>query len=718
MQMRPDQQQEQKKALELYGRDLTELARQGKLDPVIGRDNEIRRIIQILSRRTKNNPVLIGESGVGKTAIVEGVAQRIAKGDVPELLKEKRIVALDLGALIAGAKFRGEFEERMKALLKEIEEAQGKIILFIDEIHTLVGVGTAEGAVSGANMIKPSLAKGDLRCIGATTLDEYRQYIEKDTALERRFQQVFVSEPTVEDTIAILRGLKERYEVHHGVKIMDDAIIAAATLSNRYISSRFLPDKAIDLIDEAAARLRIEIDSMPMELDEIERKIMQLEIEKQAVSREKDKVSKEKQERLEKELKELKSSSAVMKKHWQKEKKVIQKIRAIKEDMERAKTDESIYEREGNLNKVAEIRYGKLIDLQKELEKVNQELKEVQKDQKMLKEEVDDEDIAEVVAKWTGIPISRLMKTEKEKLVMMEDVLRKRVIGQDEAIEIVSNTIRRARAGIQDIRRPYGSFIFLGPTGVGKTELAKALAEFLFDSEDALIRIDMSEYMERHSVSRLIGAPPGYVGFEEGGQLTERIRRRSYAIVLFDEIEKAHPEVFNILLQILDDGKLTDGHGRNVDFRNTVIIMTSNIGSNFIQEYVNKDYKEVKQKVLDLLKTSFRPEFLNRIDDIIVFRNLNKDNIRRIVGLQLEILQKRLTEQFINLEIDDKVKDLIADEGYDPVYGARPLKRTIQNLIQNPLALRLLKGDFGEGDTIIVSVDSKDKNQITFKASV
>jgi len=718
MQMRPDQQQEQKKALELYGRDLTELARQGKLDPVIGRDNEIRRIIQILSRRTKNNPVLIGESGVGKTAIVEGVAQRIAKGDVPELLKEKRIVALDLGALIAGAKFRGEFEERMKALLKEIEEAQGKIILFIDEIHTLVGVGTAEGAVSGANMIKPSLAKGDLRCIGATTLDEYRQYIEKDTALERRFQQVFVSEPTVEDTIAILRGLKERYEVHHGVKIMDDAIIAAATLSNRYISSRFLPDKAIDLIDEAAARLRIEIDSMPMELDEIERKIMQLEIEKQAVSREKDKVSKEKQERLEKELKELKSSSAVMKKHWQKEKKVIQKIRAIKEDMERAKTDESIYEREGNLNKVAEIRYGKLIDLQKELEKVNQELKEVQKDQKMLKEEVDDEDIAEVVAKWTGIPISRLMKTEKEKLVMMEDVLRKRVIGQDEAIEIVSNTIRRARAGIQDIRRPYGSFIFLGPTGVGKTELAKALAEFLFDSEDALIRIDMSEYMERHSVSRLIGAPPGYVGFEEGGQLTERIRRRSYAIVLFDEIEKAHPEVFNILLQILDEGKLTDGHGRNVDFRNTVIIMTSNIGSNFIQEYVNKDYKEVKQKVLDLLKTSFRPEFLNRIDDIIVFRNLNKDNIRRIVGLQLEILQKRLTEQFINLEIDDKVKDLIADEGYDPVYGARPLKRTIQNLIQNPLALQLLKGDFGEGDTIIVSVDCKDKTQITFKASV
>lgn len=718
MQMRPDQQQEQKKALELYGRDLTELARQGKLDPVIGRDNEIRRIIQILSRRTKNNPVLIGESGVGKTAIVEGVAQRIAKGDVPELLKEKRIVALDLGALIAGAKFRGEFEERMKALLKEIEEAQGKIILFIDEIHTLVGVGTAEGAVSGANMIKPSLAKGDLRCIGATTLDEYRQYIEKDSALERRFQQVFVSEPTVEDTIAILRGLKERYEVHHGVKIMDDAIIAAATLSNRYISSRFLPDKAIDLIDEAAARLRIEIDSMPMELDEIERKIMQLEIEKQAVSREKDKVSKEKQERLEKELKELKSSSAVMKKHWQKEKKVIQKIRAIKEDMERAKTDESIYEREGNLNKVAEIRYGKLIDLQKELEKVNQELKEVQKDQKMLKEEVDNEDIAEVVAKWTGIPISRLMKTEKEKLVMMEDVLRKRVIGQDEAIEIVSNTIRRARAGIQDIRRPYGSFIFLGPTGVGKTELAKALAEFLFDSEDALIRIDMSEYMERHSVSRLIGAPPGYVGFEEGGQLTERIRRRPYAIVLFDEIEKAHPEVFNILLQILDDGKLTDGHGRNVDFRNTVIIMTSNIGSNFIQEYVNKDYKEVKQKVLDLLKTSFRPEFLNRIDDIIVFRNLNKDNIRRIVGLQLEILQKRLTEQFINLEIDDKVKDLIADEGYDPVYGARPLKRTIQNLIQNPLALQLLKGDFGEGDTIIVSVDSKDKNQITFKASV
>ena len=716
MQMRPDQQPEQKKALELYGRDLTELARQGKLDPVIGRDNEIRRIIQILSRRTKNNPVLIGEPGVGKTAIVEGVAQRITKGDVPELLKEKRIVALDMGALIAGAKFRGEFEERMKALLKEIEEAQGKIILFIDEIHTLVGVGTAEGAVSGANMIKPSLAKGELRCIGATTLDEYRQYIEKDTALERRFQQVLVSEPTVEDTIAILRGLKERYEVHHGVRIMDDAIIAAATLSNRYISSRFLPDKAIDLIDEAAARLRIEIDSMPTELDEIERKIMQIEIEKQAVSREKDKAARDKKERLEKELKELKDSSAEMKKHWQKEKKVIQKLRTIKEDIEKAKIDESIYEREGKLNKVAEIRYGKLIDLQKEQEKVNKELKEVQKDQKMLKEEVDDEDIAEVVAKWTGIPISRLMKTEKEKLVLMEGALQKRVVGQDEAIEIVSNTIRRARAGIQDIRRPYGSFIFLGPTGVGKTELAKALAEFLFDSDDALIRIDMSEYMERHSVSRLIGAPPGYVGFEEGGQLTERIRRRPYAVILFDEIEKAHPEVFNILLQILDEGKLTDGHGRQVDFRNTVVVMTSNIGSNLIQEYVNKDYKEVKQKVLGLLKGSFRPEFLNRVDDIIVFRNLSKDNIRRIVDLQLDILKKRLTEQFIRLEIDDKVKDLVAEKGYDPVYGARPLKRTIQNLIQNPLALRLLQGDFGEGDTIEVSLDPKKKDQIIFKA--
>jgi ATP-dependent Clp protease ATP-binding subunit ClpB len=694
-------------SLEKYARDLTELARRSKLDPVIGRDEEIRRVMQILARRTKNNPVLIGEPGVGKTAIVEGLAQRIVSGDVPDVLKTKRLVALDLAALVAGAKFRGEFEDRLKAVLKEITEAEGQIILFIDELHTLVGAGAAEGAMDASNMLKPALARGELRAIGATTLNEYKKYIEKDPALERRFQPVLVEEPSVEDTISILRGLKERYEVHHGVRIKDAAILAAATLSHRYISDRFLPDKAIDLIDEAAASLRMQIDSLPVEIDEIERRIMQLEIERQALLKETDAHSKQRRAQIEKELAKLREDSSARKTRWQAEKEAIGKIRKLKEQIEQLKAEEQRYERSGELAKVAEIRYGRIAAAERDLKQAEERFASIQKDSRMLKEEVDEEDIAKLVSKWTGIPVGRLLEGEAQKLVHMEERLRQRVVGQDDALARVANAVRRSRAGLSDAKRPIGSFIFLGPTGVGKTELARALAEFLFDDEKLMIRIDMSEYMEKHSVSRLIGAPPGYVGYEEGGQLTEQVRRHPYSVILFDEIEKAHPGVFNVLLQILEDGRLTDGKGRTVDFRNTVLVMTSNVGSTAIFDLAHRDPERARKEAMEALRSAFRPEFINRIDEIVIFNPLAKEQLERIVVLLLRGVEHLLAERQITLELTPAAKELLVREGYDPAYGARPLRRTIQRMVQDPLALQILEGKILPGDHVRVDRDGQ-----------